>query len=74
MAAIAKQLDQVNAALADLQEEMKEETKKVNRAEERLEKAILEGKPFSPFEKLLESASANFTGLQRKEEKLLEFD
>ena len=38
-------MDEVKAALAALQDEIQEAKKKVNRAEERLEKAIEEGKP-----------------------------
>ncbi len=65
-------LDEVKAALAALHEEIQEAKKKVSRAEERLEKAVLEGNPVSSFEKLLDSASANLTGLQREKEKPLE--
>jgi hypothetical protein len=36
-----------------------------------VEKAMLEGKPISPFEKLLVSASAILTGLQNKENELI---
>jgi hypothetical protein len=71
MASRAKQLDEVKAALAALHDEIQEAKEERMAAKSQLEKAILEGKPVSPFEKLLESASANLTGLQRKEEELL---
>ncbi|KAJ2999649.1 hypothetical protein HDV02_002122 [Globomyces sp. JEL0801] len=72
MGSRAKQLDEVNAALVALQEEIQEAKEERKAAKSQLEKAILEGKPVTPFEKLLESASANLTGLQREKEKLLE--
>jgi hypothetical protein len=72
MASRAKQLDEVKAALAALQDEIKEAKEERKTAKSQLENAILEGKPVSPFEKLLESASANLAGLQREKEKLLE--
>jgi FKBP-type peptidyl-prolyl cis-trans isomerase (trigger factor) len=79
MASRAKQLDEVKAALAALQEEIQEEKKKVNRAEERLEKAILEGNQVdvradlkvTPFEKLYEGAVANLTRLGQEKAELL---
>ena len=72
MASRGKQRNEVKAALAALQDEINEAKEERKTAKSQLEKAILEGKPVSPFEKLLESASANLTGLQREKEKLLE--
>ncbi len=74
MATRAKQLDEVKAALTALQEKIQEaeEERKVSKSQ--LENAILEGKPVdvtAALKALLESASANLTGLQRKEEELL---
>jgi chromosome segregation ATPase len=74
MASRAKQLDEVKPALAALQEEIQETKKKVNRAEERLEKVILEGKSAdvrADLKDLYEGAVANLTGLQGKEKELL---
>jgi hypothetical protein len=73
MASRAKQLHEVKAALAALQEEIQEAKKKVNRGEEKLEKATSE-QDIQKFKALLESASANLAGLQREKEKLLEKD
>jgi len=72
---MGSRLDEVKAALTALQEKIQEAEGKVKRAEERLEKAILEGKPgdvTAALKALLESASANLTGLQREKVKLLE--
>ena len=74
MASSAKQLDEVKAALAALQDEIQEAKEERKTATSHLEKAILEGKPAdvrAGLKALLESASANLTGLQREKEELL---
>lgn len=75
MTSRGKQLDEVKAALAALQDEIKEAKEERKAAKGQLEKAILEGKPAdvrAGLKALLESASANLAGLQREKEKLLE--
>lgn len=66
-----QQLAVCKAALAVLQDEINEAKQERKTRESQLEKAIQEGKSVSSFEKLLDSASANLTGLQNKEKELL---
>jgi multidrug resistance efflux pump len=70
MASRGVQLDEVKAALAALQVGLNEAKGKVNRAEERLEKATTE-QDIQKCKALLESASANLTRLGLKEAELL---
>ena len=73
MASSQKQLEEVKAALAALQEEIQKGYEKVVKAEERLEKATLEGKPAdisADLKVLLESATANLTRLGQKQAEL----
>jgi len=71
MASRREQRDEVKAALADLQKELDAAKEERKAAKSQLEKAIEEGKPVSPFEKLYDGAVANLTGLQGKEKELL---
>lgn len=71
MSSKKQQLAICKAALEALQVEINEAKEERKTAKSQLEKAIQEGKPVSPFEKLLDSASANLTGLQNKEKELL---
>jgi hypothetical protein len=71
MASRQKQMEEVKAALAALQEEIQEAKEERKAAKNQLEKATLEGKSISPYEKLLESASTNLTRLGQKEAELL---
>ena len=71
MASRQKQMEEVKASLAALQEEIQEAKEERKAAKNQLEKATLEGKSISPYEKLLESASANLTRLGQKEAELL---
>lgn len=48
---------ELKAAIAILDDEIQDDKEERKVAKSQLEKAILEGKPVSPFEKLLESAS-----------------
>jgi thymidine phosphorylase len=66
------QLDEVKKEIAAIQHEIKAATVERKEAKEKLEKAITEGKPTGPYEKLLESATAELTRLGKKEEKLME--
>jgi hypothetical protein len=66
----SRQLDQVKAALAALQDEIKEAKEERKAAKSQLEKATAELE-IQKFTALLESASANLTGLQREKEVLL---
>jgi hypothetical protein len=71
MASKGKQLDEVKAALAALQEEIQEAKEERKNAKSQLEKATTE-QDIQKFKALLESASANLTGLQGKEKVLME--
>jgi hypothetical protein len=66
-----QELIDVKTALAALQVEIIEAKAERKTAKSQLEKAIQEGLPVSSFEKLLDSASANLTGLQSKEKELM---
>jgi hypothetical protein len=71
MASRREQRDELKAALTTLQNEINEAKEERKAAKSQLEKAIEEGKPVSPFEKLYDGAVANLTGLQGKEKELL---
>jgi hypothetical protein len=66
----SQELIKVKQDLAALQEEIKDASLKVSEAEKRLLKALEENKPSSPYEKLLDCASADLKVLHRKEESL----
>ncbi|KAK6099281.1 hypothetical protein MT418_000717 [Batrachochytrium dendrobatidis] len=75
MASRRKQLKEVKAALAALQEELLGAKEERKAAKNQLENAILEEKADSilaGLKSLYDGASANLTGLQREKEKLLE--
>jgi hypothetical protein len=69
------QLEEVKVAIAALQEKINEAEGKLVKSEERLEKAIIDGKTESvlaSFRSLYDGASANLTSLRKEKEKLLE--
>ena len=61
-----QQLINVKAALVTIQDEIKEAKEERRAAKSQLEKALAEGKPTAPYEKLFDSASSNLTSLQRE--------
>ena len=67
-----QQLNELEDTIAAIQQEINVTKEERKVAKERLEKAIEEGKPTGPFEKLLEAATAELTRLGQKEAKLLE--
>lgn len=64
-------LDETKSAIAAVQLEISAANEERKVAKERLEKAIMEGKPTAPFEKLLESATAELTALRQEKTALI---
>jgi hypothetical protein len=67
-----RQLDEVKAAIAAIQLEIAAANEERKIAKVRLDKAITEGRPTAPFEKLLESATAELTRLGQEKDRLME--